>query len=103
MAAPRFSMGRRVLGLVTLAVALTGLPLAGTGISPTPGTARASEAASLRYNSYVASQVALAFAQELMDQLRHQIAPAEKAAPNGAPMDVVMSELRANQELFVAP
>jgi signal transduction histidine kinase len=104
MAAPRFTFrGRRVLSLVTLAVALPGLLLAGIGIFLSLRMARAIEEDSLRYNSYVASQVALAFEQELMDQLRHQIGPAEKAARNGAPLEVVMGELRANQESFLAP
>jgi len=91
---------RSALLAVALGVALPAALLAGTGVYLTLRIARAVETDTSRYNSYVGQQVAEAFEQELMDHLRRAVAPAEKAAREGAPQSVVETALAAGTSEF---
>ncbi|TMQ74058.1 MAG: HAMP domain-containing histidine kinase [Candidatus Eisenbacteria bacterium] len=81
MAISRFS--RRVLGMVGLGVALPAALLAGLGIYLTLRISDAVHAQSLRYNLYIAEQVASCFEQELLSSLEHGLRTADIAARNG--------------------
>lgn len=76
-------ISRRVMLLIVFGVALPAMLLAGLGIFLTLRIAFAVEDENVRYNSYMAQQLAEAFEQELMAHLRTQIAPAENAAREG--------------------
>jgi signal transduction histidine kinase len=91
---------RRVLGMIGLGIALPALLLSGLGIFLTLRIARAVEEDSVRYNSYLAQQVAEAFEQELMAHLRGSIGTAENAARNGAPPVEILAALGSGSEEF---
>src|SRR6266545_3570890 len=101
MAISRFR--RSALLAIALGVALPAALLAGTGVYLTLRIARAVETDSSRYNSYMGQQVVEAFEQELMDHLRRAVAPAEKAAREGAPRAVVETALAAGTSEFEDP
>ena len=82
MAVSRFS--RRVLVLIGFGIALPGLVLAGLGIVLTLRIGRTVQNEAIRYNAYMAQQVAEAFQQELLADIRRSIAVAENAARAGA-------------------
>ena len=101
MAISRFS--RRVLGVVGLGVALPAAVLAGLGIVLTLRISDAVHAQSVRYNLYIAQQVASCFEQELLFSLQHAIGPAEIAARNGQGEDEILAALAAGAREFGAP
>ena len=101
MAISRFS--RRVLGIIGLGVALPGALLAGLGVWLTLRISDAIHAQSQRYNLYIAQQVAEAFEQELLAQLRQSLVPAEAAARNGLGYAGIMPALAANTGSFIGP
>jgi signal transduction histidine kinase len=92
MAVSRFS--RRVLIILGLGVAVPALILAITGVFLTLRIARAVEDESVKYNTYLAQQIAESFEQEVMAHLRRSIAPAENAARNGATIGEITALLR---------
>ena len=91
MSETRFS--RRVLVLMGLAVAIPALTLAALGVFLTLRIARAVEAESVKYNTYLSQQIAQAFEQELMTHLRRSIESVEAAARNGATVGEIVSLL----------
>src|SRR6058998_1630781 len=97
----RFS--RRIVNLIALGVAVPALLLAGLAIYLTLLIARAVEDDSIRYNSYLAQQVAEAFEQELGAQLRVAIVLAENAARNDAPAAQILDALAAGTREFRGP
>jgi signal transduction histidine kinase len=101
MAISRFS--RRVLGIIGLGVALPAALLAGLGVYLTLRISDAVHAQSVRYNLYIAQQVAASFEQELLASLQRAIGPAEIAARNGRGIDEVIAELARGGGEFVAP
>ena len=101
MAISRFS--RRVLGIIGLGVALPAALLAGLGVYLTLRISAAVHAQSVRYNLYIAQQVAASFEQELLASLQRAIGPAEIAARNGRGIDEVIAELARGGGEFVAP
>ena len=92
MSVSRFS--RRVLLIISFGVAVPALILAGLGVFLTMRIARAVEAESIKYNTYLSQQIAEAFEQELMAHLRRGITPAENAARNGATGSEILAALR---------
>ncbi len=92
MSVSRFS--RRVLLIISFGVAVPALILAGLGVFLTLRIARAVEAESIKYNTYLSQQIAEAFEQELMAHLRRGITPAENAARNGASRAEILAALR---------
>jgi signal transduction histidine kinase len=91
---------RRVLGLATLGIALPAVLLAGLGVWLTFRIVRFIENDTIRYNSYLAQQVAGAFELELMDHLRRAVGPAENASRDGAPLIAVIAALRSEGAEF---
>ena len=98
MSVSRFS--RRVLLIISFGVAVPALILAGLGVFLTMRIARAVEAESIKYNTYLAQQIAEAFEQELMAHLRRGITPAENAARNGATVGEIVAALRPEGSEF---
>ena len=101
MVVSRFS--RRVLGVIGLGVALPAVLLAGLGVYLTLRISDAVHAQSLRYNLYIAQQVAAAFEQELLASLQRGIGPAEIAARNGRDQQEIMAALAAGKGDFAEP
>jgi signal transduction histidine kinase len=91
---------RRVLGIIGLGIALPALLLAGLGIYLTLRIAGAVEEDSVRYNSYLAQQVAESFEQELMAHLRGSIVLAENAARNGETTGEILAALKSGSQEF---
>ena len=100
MAVSRFQ--RRMIGVIGLGVAVPALVLAGLGIYLSLRISRAVEDESVRYNTYLAQQVAEAFEQELMAHLRGQIGLAENGARDGAPQSQILAALGAGRGEFLA-
>ena len=98
MTVSRFS--RRVLIIIGLGVALPALLLAFIGISLTLRIGRAVEDSTIRYNSYMAQQVAEAFELELLAHLRLSIALAENAAQRGEDAAGIRRALEAGSNEF---
>ncbi|MEK7329193.1 MAG: HAMP domain-containing sensor histidine kinase [Candidatus Eisenbacteria bacterium] len=101
MAISRFS--RRVLGVVGLGVALPAALLAGLGVYLTLRISDAVHGQSVRYNLYVAQQVAASFEQELLANLQRAAGPAEIAARNGQGREEIVAALAAGTGEFAAP
>ena len=93
MVTTRFS--RKVLLFIGFGVALPALLLAGLGIFLTLRISRAVEDQALRYNSYMSKQVAEAFEQELLSDLRRSIALAENAARVGGGAPEILGALKS--------
>src|SRR6058998_3123991 len=98
MAAPR--LRRRALSVIGLGVALPASLLAGLGIYLTLRIASAIEDENVRYNSYMAQQVAEAFEQELLAHLRGAIGSAENEARNDAGPAAITAALEAGTREF---
>jgi len=98
MAISRFS--RRALSVIVLGVAVPALLLAAVGVFLTLRIARAIENETIRYNTYLAQQVAEAFEQELMAHMRRGIGPAENAARMGAGLPEVVRALESEAAEF---
>jgi signal transduction histidine kinase len=94
---------RRVVTIVALGVAVPAALLVTLGIFLTLRIARAIENESVRYDTYIASQVGEAFEQELMEQLRSSIMVAENAARNGAAAPEILAALATSKGEFLAP
>ncbi len=101
MAISRFS--RRVLALIAFGIALPALLLAALGIFLTLRIGRAVEDQTLRYNSYMAKQVARAYELELLVDLRRAIALAENAARAGADEAAIERALDVGMAPFGPP
>ena len=91
---------RRVLSLAALGIALPAVLLAGLGVWLTFRIVRFIENDTVRYNTYLAQQVAGAFEVELMDHLRRSIGPAENASRDGSPLPAVIAAIASEGEEF---
>jgi signal transduction histidine kinase len=101
MVATRFS--RRVLVFIGLGVALPAALLAGLGVFLTLRIGRAVEDQALRYDAYMSKQVAEAFEQELLSDMRRSIALAENAARAGGGGREVLAALQAGETSLGKP
>ena len=95
MITSRFS--RRILLLIGFGVGLPALLLAILGVVLTLGISRAVEDQAVRYNSYMAKQVAKAFEQELLLEMKRSIALAENEARAGGGAREILASLQAGE------
>jgi signal transduction histidine kinase len=95
MVSTRFN--RRILLLIGFGVGLPALLLAGLGTVLTIGISRAVEDQAARYNSYMAKQVAKAYEQELLLEMKRSIALAENEARAGGGMREIMAALQSGE------
>lgn len=95
MVATRFS--RRVLIFIGIGVALPALLLAGLGVFLTMRISRAVEEQAVRYDTYMSKQVAEAFEQDLLSEMRRSIALAENAARVGGGAHEILAALQAGE------
>jgi len=96
------SFRRRALGVVAFGVALPAVLLAAVGIFLTLRISEAVQAQSVRYNLYMARQVAEAFEQELLAHLRGAIATAENGTRAGADSTAIVTALESSKGEFEA-
>jgi signal transduction histidine kinase len=90
-------VNRRVLLAIGLGVALPTLVLAALGILLTLRITEAIETQSVRYNRYMAQQVAEGLEQELLAELRESIAAAENVARNGGDRAAILAALAGGE------
>jgi len=93
MISTRFN--RRILFLIGFGVGLPALLLAGLGVALTVGITRAVEEQAVRYNSYMAKQVAKAFEQDLLLEMKRSMALAENEARVGGGPRELLAALQA--------
>ncbi|MGH7740474.1 MAG: sensor histidine kinase [Candidatus Eiseniibacteriota bacterium] len=95
MISTRFN--RRILLLIGFGVGLPALLLAGMGVVLTIGISRAIEEQAVRYNSYMAKQVAKSLEQELLLEMKRSISLAENEARVGGGVREIVSALQAGE------
>src|SRR5437667_7243124 len=94
---------RSVASLIGLGVAVPAFRIAALGILLTLRIARAVEDDSIRYNSYIAQQVAEAFEQELAERVGNGMLQAESEARTNAPTARILQALDAGTREFRGP
>jgi signal transduction histidine kinase len=96
-------VGRRVLWVIGLGVAIPALVLASLGVYLTLRIARAIDDESVRYDTYMAIQIGEAFQHALLNDLTLHIEHAEEVARRGGPPDAILDTLQRYRGDFVAP
>ena len=93
----------RKLAILVVAVALPAVGLAVVAALLTLRIAGGVQAESARYDAYLSAKVTEAFEQELVQQLRDAVVPAEGVAHDGGPPSDVLRALATRSRQFEAP